>query len=39
MNWDAIGTIAEGVGSVAVVLTLAYLAVQMRVANNESNEV
>jgi hypothetical protein len=35
MNWDAIGAIAEGVGSIAVVVTLAYLAVQMRVANKQ----
>ena len=35
MNWDAIGAIAEGVGSVAVVVTLAYLAIQMRVANKQ----
>ena len=33
MNWDAIGAIAEGVGAIAVVVTLAYLAVQMRIAN------
>ena len=35
MNWDAIGAIAEGVGSIAVVLTLAYLAIQMRMANKQ----
>ena len=30
MNWDAIGTIAEVAGAVAVVLTLLYLAIQIR---------
>jgi hypothetical protein len=30
MNWDAIGAIAEVTGAIAVVLTLAYLAVQIR---------
>jgi hypothetical protein len=35
MNWDAIGAIAEGVGSIAVVVTLAYLAIQMRTANKQ----
>ncbi|MGR8946487.1 MAG: hypothetical protein ACU84Q_00465 [Gammaproteobacteria bacterium] len=30
MNWDAFGAIAEMIGSVAVVFTLAYLALQMR---------
>jgi len=35
MNWDAIGAIAEGVGSVAVVATLIYLAIQMRTANKQ----
>ena len=30
MNWDAIGTIAEIIGAIAVVATLAYLAVQIR---------
>jgi len=30
MNWDAIGAIGEVVGALAVVLTLAYLAVQIR---------
>ena len=30
MNWDAIGTIAEIIGAVAVVATLVYLAVQIR---------
>ena len=30
MNWGAIGTIAEIIGAVAVVATLAYLAIQIR---------
>jgi hypothetical protein len=29
MNWEALGTIGEIVGAVAVVLTLGYLAVQI----------
>ena len=31
MNWDAIGAIGEIVGAIAVVITLIYLAAQMRV--------
>ena len=30
MNWDAIGAIAEIVGAAAVIVTLAYLAIQIR---------
>lgn len=30
MNWDALGAIAEAVGAIGVVATLAYLAVQVR---------
>lgn len=30
MNWDALGAIAETVGAVGVVATLAYLAIQIR---------
>ena len=30
MNWDAVGAIAESVGAVGVIATLAYLAVQVR---------
>ena len=30
MNWEAIGAIGEFVGAVAVVVTLIYLAVQVR---------
>jgi hypothetical protein len=30
MNWDAIGALAEAIGAAAVIVTLAYLAVQIR---------
>jgi hypothetical protein len=30
MNWDAIGAISEAIGAAAVIITLAYLAVQIR---------
>ena len=30
MNWDAIGAVAEVIGALAVVLTLIYLAIQMK---------
>ncbi len=30
MNWDALGAIAEAVGAVGVIATLAYLAIQIR---------
>ena len=30
MNWDAIGAIAEVIGAIAVIITLAYLAIQIR---------
>ena len=36
MNWDAIGAIGEIVGSLAVVLTLGYLAVQIRTAQKSA---
>jgi len=36
MNWDAIGAIGEIVGAAAVVVSLIYLAVQIRVQNSES---
>ena len=36
MNWDAIGAMGEIVGAVAVVASLAYLAVQIRGQNAES---
>ena len=32
MNWDAIGAVSEAVGALAVVVTLAYLATQVRYA-------
>ena len=35
MNWDAIGEISEGLGAVAVFVTLAYLAMQVRYARTE----
>jgi len=35
MNWDAIGAIGEMVGAVAVIITLVYLAVQVRQARQE----
>jgi len=35
MNWDAIGAIGQMLGSVAVLVTLAYLAVQVRHARRE----
>ena len=34
MNWDAIGAVSEAVGAVAVIVTLAYLAVQIRQGTN-----
>jgi len=34
MNWDAIGAIGETIGALAVVITLAYLAVQIRVSRS-----
>ncbi len=33
MNWDAIGAISEIIGALAVVITLAYLAIQIRQSN------
>ena len=41
MNWDALGAIGEVVGAIAVVMTLAYLAIQVRQNSsslNRSNE-
>ena len=35
MNWDAIGAVGQVLGSVAVFITLGYLAVQVRHANYE----
>ena len=37
MNWEAIGATAEVVGAISVVVTLVYLAIQVR-ANTRSNE-
>lgn len=36
MNWEAIGAISETVGAIAVVITLIYLALQIRQANRIS---
>ena len=36
MNWDAIGAIGEILGAAAVVASLAYLAIQIRLQNRES---
>jgi len=35
MNWDAISAVAETVGTIAVLATLLYLSVQIRVANKQ----
>ena len=34
-NWDAISAVAETVGTILVLITLLYLAVQMRIANKQ----
>jgi hypothetical protein len=34
MNWDAVGAIGETIGAFAVVVTLAYLAIQIRVSRS-----
>ena len=34
MNWDAIGAIGETLGALAVIVTLAYLAIQVRVSRS-----
>ena len=36
MNWDAIGAIGDTIGAVAVVISLLYLAVQIREQNRQS---
>jgi hypothetical protein len=36
MNWNAIGALSESVGAVAVVVTLLYLAIQIRAQTKES---
>ena len=38
MNWDALGAISELVGAAAVVLTLGYLAVQIRQSSKSSRQ-
>jgi hypothetical protein len=38
MNWDALGAIGEVVGAVAVVLTLGYLAIQIRQSGKSSRQ-
>ena len=35
INWDAIGGVAESVGAIAVVITLVYLTIQVRVGNKQ----
>ncbi len=35
MNWDAIGAVAEVVGAIAVLITLVYLTIQVRVGNKQ----
>ena len=35
MNWDAISAVAETVGTIAVLITLLYLSLQMRIANKQ----
>lgn len=36
MNWDAIGAVGEIIGALAVVTSLVYLGVQIRIQNRES---
>jgi hypothetical protein len=36
MNWDAVGAVSEGVGSLAVFITLGYLAIQVGHARQEA---
>lgn len=38
MNWDAMGAIGETIGAIAVVATLAYLAVQIRMARTVASD-
>lgn len=38
MNWEAIGAIAELLGAAGVILTLAYLAKQIRISNRASKQ-
>jgi hypothetical protein len=39
MNWDAIGALGESIGALAVVLTLGYLALQIRHARTAASDV
>ncbi len=36
MNWDAIGAVGEIIGAAAVVVTLAYLALQVRPSTKDA---
>ena len=36
MNWDAIGAIGEVLGAIGVIVTLGYLAIQLRRSNEEA---
>jgi len=36
MNWDALGAVADAVSAIAVVVSLSYLAVQVRQANRQA---
>ena len=36
MNWDAIGAVAEALGALGVIISLVYLATQIRAQNRES---
>ena len=38
MNWEALGAIAEFIGGIAVLLTLIYLAIQVRQTNQMARE-
>ena len=37
MNWDAIAAVAETIGSIAIVITIAYLALQIRQSSKLAN--
>ena len=36
MNWEAIGAVAEGLGAIAVIMSVLYLAVQIRSQTREA---
>lgn len=36
MNWDAVGAIAEGLGAIAVIMSVLYLAIQIRSQTKEA---